>query len=139
LSGGMTQRFQYRGVDLSVFLFANFGSTIRSVFHQSYNLLAGRYNNLVVDYWTPDNPTNAYPRPYQDQETPLYGSTLTYFDGSFVKIRSVNLGYTLPAAWIAPLRTESIYVYVNAQNPFIFSPYVQKEKGIDPEYVAANT
>lgn len=139
LSGGMTQRFRYRGVDLSVFLFANLGSTIRSVFHQSHNLLAGRYNNLDVDYWTPDNPTHAYPRPYQDQETPLYGSTLAFFDGSFVKVRSINLGYTLPGKWIAPLRAESIYIYANAQNPFVFSSYVQKEKGIDPEYVAANT
>src|SRR5690606_12896205 len=86
-----------------------------------------------------DHPTNAYPRPYQDQETPLYSSTLTYFDGSFVKIRSLNLGYTLPRAWVDPLHAESVYLYANAHNPFVFSPYVQQEKGIDPEYVAANT
>ena len=90
---GMTNRFNYKGFDLSFFVFGRFGSMIRSQFHQSFNSLFGRYNNLAVDYWTPNNPTNAYPRPNQNQEFPKYNSSMSLFDGTFVKVRNINFGY----------------------------------------------
>ena len=43
---------------------------IESSFHRNNNTLFARYNNMLVDYWTPDNPTNAYPRPQANQERP---------------------------------------------------------------------
>lgn len=55
---GMTNRFSYKNIDLSFFIYGRFGSMIRSRFHDQFNGLYGRYNNLAVDYWTPNNPTN---------------------------------------------------------------------------------
>ena len=54
--------------------------------------LQGRNNQLKVDYWTPTNPTNAFPKPDYSAQGPIYSSTVSYVDGSFIKIRSINLG-----------------------------------------------
>src|SRR5690606_18486989 len=73
LMGGMTNRLSYKGFDLSAVLFARFGSTISSPFHGAFRFLSGRVNQYNIDYWTPTNPTNEYPRPNSNQETPRYG------------------------------------------------------------------
>lgn len=130
---GMTNRFSYKGFDLSFFLFARVGSTIRSGFHTSFNSLAGRYNNLDIDYWSPINPTNAFPRPNQSQEAPVFASTLQYFDGTFLKVRNINIGYNIPASLTNRLRMTSLRVFASAQQPFIFSEYRSRYKGIDNE------
>lgn len=129
-SGGFTNRFSYKGVDLSVFVFARQGSMIRSSLYTGLNTLAGRYNNLNVDYWTPNNPTNAFPRPNQNQESPLYSNTISYFDGSFTKIRNISLGYNVPSKVSTKLKMSSLRLYASAQNPFIFSEYGDN---LDPE------
>jgi hypothetical protein len=57
---------------------------------------------------------------------------MSYFDGSFVKVRNITFGYNFPSAWANKMKMQSLRVYVSAQNPFLFSNYV---KGIDPERV----
>jgi TonB-linked SusC/RagA family outer membrane protein len=130
---GMTNRFTYKGFDVSFFLFGRFGSTIRSQFHQSFNSLFGRYNNLAIDYWTPTNPTNAYPRPNQNQEFPKYNTSMSLFDGTFIKVRNINFGYNFGADVAKKIGLSSLRVFSSIQNPFIFSEYRKVHKGIDPE------
>lgn len=132
-TAGMTNRFSYKGLDLSFFLFARVGSTFRSGFHTAFNSLAGRYNNLDINYWTPNNPTNEFPRPNQNQEAPVFQSTLQYFSGTFLKVRNVNLGYTLPESLTSRIKLSSLRLFASAQNPFNFSEYRSKYKGIDNE------
>ncbi len=132
-TAGMTNRFSYKGIDFSFFLFARVGSTIRSQFHTSFNSLAGRYNNLDVDYWTPNNPTNEFPRPNQSQEAPRDNSTLQYFSGTFLKVRNINIGYTFPDALIGRAKLSGLRIYASVQQPFNFSEYRSKYKGIDNE------
>ena len=117
--GSVTNRFEYKGFDLSIFVFARWGQMVRSRFHDSNNSLFGRYNNLDVDYWTPTNPTNANPRPNEDQERPVWGSTLSYKDGSFFKIRSISMGYNLPQILMDRLPLSSVRIYATAQQPLI--------------------
>ncbi len=130
---GLTNRFEYKGFDLSFFLYARAGQFIVSDFHNGFNTLAGRYNNLDIDYWTPNNPTNEFPRPNENQESPRNSSTLRYFDGSFLKVRNINFGFNVPKSWAAKLGMTSLRVYTSIQQPFIFSQYRSKYKGIDPE------
>jgi len=132
-TAGMTNRFSYKGLDLSFFIFARVGSTFRSGFHTAFNSLAGRYNNLDIDYWTPNNPTNEFPRPNQNQEFPVFQSTLQYFSGTFFKVRNINLGYTLPESLTSRIKLSGLRVYASAQNPLNISEYRSKYKGIDNE------
>jgi TonB-linked SusC/RagA family outer membrane protein len=130
---GMTNRFNYKGFDFSFFVFGRFGSMIRSAFHDNFNSLFGRYNNLAVDYWTPENPTNAYPRPNQNQEMPKYNQSMSYFNGTFVKVRNINFGYNFAPEVAKRIGFSSLRVFSSIQNPFIFSEYRKVHKGIDPE------
>ncbi|MBC6988754.1 SusC/RagA family TonB-linked outer membrane protein [Hymenobacter sp. BT491] len=132
-AGGITNRFAYKGFDLSFFVYARVGNMIRSDFHLGTNQLAGRYNNLDINYWTPTNPTNDFPRPNKDQEFPVYNSTLQYFDGTFVKVRNINFGYNFSPGFVESLKITGLRVYASIQQPFIFAQYRSKYKGIDPE------
>lgn len=132
-SGGITNRFNYKGFDLSFFIYARIGQTILSGFHRDNNQLAGRYQQIKVDYWTPNNPTNEFPRPNSSQEFPVYNSAIIYFDGSFVKVRNINFGYTFPASITSKLRLQSLRLFTSIQQPFIFSSYRSKYNGVDPE------
>jgi TonB-linked SusC/RagA family outer membrane protein len=132
-SGGITNRFSFKGFDLSFFFFARVGNLIRSEFHRNNNALAGRYQQMKVDYWTPNNPTNEFPRPKSNQEFPVYGSTLTYFDGTFVKLRNINVGYTFTPELSKRLGMESLRLYSSIQQPVIWAKYRTKYNGVDPE------
>ncbi|WP_439481004.1 SusC/RagA family TonB-linked outer membrane protein [Algoriphagus formosus] len=132
-SMGMTNRFTFKDFDFSFFIFGRFGSLIRSAFHDNFNTLFGRYNNLAVDYWTPTNPTNLYPRPNQNQGRPKYNTSMSYFDGTFIKVRNINIGYTLNDAALKKIGFNSLRIFSSIQNPFIFSEYRSVHKGIDPE------
>jgi TonB-linked SusC/RagA family outer membrane protein len=132
-AGGMTNRFEYKGFDLSFFLFGRFGNTILSGFHRNQLQLAGRYQQIKVDYWTPNNPTNEFPRPKSNQEFPVYNSTLFYFDGSFIKLRNINFGYTFSGKIAKKIGAESVRFYSSIQQPKIWSKYLTKYNGVDPE------
>ncbi|OIN59128.1 SusC/RagA family TonB-linked outer membrane protein [Arsenicibacter rosenii] len=132
-STGITNRFSYKGFDLSFFFFARVGNIIRSEFHRNNNALAGRYQQIKVDYWTPNNPTNEFPRPKSNQEFPVYNTTLLYFDGTFVKLRNINFGYTFTPAIAQKLHMESLRLYSSIQQPFIWAKYRSKYNGVDPE------
>jgi hypothetical protein len=108
---------------------ARWGFMVNDQFVKDNNVLAGRYNNLAVDYWTPTNPSNTNPRPNVDQEFPLYNSALGFEDGSFVRVRSVTLGYTVPGARVGPFRGRSLRVYMTALDPLLFTDF----QGLDPE------
>ncbi|MBD2753671.1 SusC/RagA family TonB-linked outer membrane protein [Spirosoma validum] len=132
-SAGITNRLTFKGFDLSFFVYGRFGQTILSGFHRDNNQLAGRYQQIKVDYWTPNNPTNEFPQPKSNQEFPVYNTALFYFDGTFVKVRNINFGYTFSSKLTQRLRMQSLRVFTSIQQPFIFSTYRSKYNGVDPE------
>ena len=132
-TGGITNRFTFAGFDLSFFFYFKQGHMIDSRFHDSNNTLFARYNNLDVDYWTIDNPTNAYPRPNQNQERPRDDDTMRYFDGSFIKLRNVTLGYNLPSSITDRLGMSSLRVYASAQNSWFGAKYDTWDPEIDED------
>jgi TonB-linked SusC/RagA family outer membrane protein len=139
--GGITNRITYKGFDLSVVIFARMGMKVLVPYLTAdggangfpfFN--QGRVNELKTDYWTRTNPTNAFPAPDAGTDRLNFGSTLGYQDGSFIKCRSINLGYELPSGILRKMSISSLRVYVNATNPFvIYSPFVDKGFGPDPE------
>lgn len=137
LTGGFNTRVAYKGFDLNVVgLFKDGGLLLSTLYGSSgyLNLLTGRRNNVKVDYWTPQNTEAKYPKPggIASGDNPKYGSTLGYFDASFVKIRTISLGYDFNRDLIKNSKVR-LRMYVTVQNPFVmFSPY-HRESGMDPE------
>ncbi|TXK33303.1 TonB-dependent receptor [Pontibacter qinzhouensis] len=128
---GFTNRFGYKGFDFSFMLFARFGQTIISEAAGSYKV-DGLENGPVVDYWTPENPTDAYPRPNAgtSRASTRYYSTLQYVDGSFAKVRDMTLAYNFPASLTQNLKISRLRAYVTAKNYFIL---YSKIAPYDPE------
>ena len=65
--------------------------------------LRGQANGCKVDYWTPNNPSSTFPRPWEAGEVP-YLKTRAYQDASYLRLRNVQLGYTVPARYSACTR-----------------------------------
>ena len=140
-SGGMTNRFAYKNIDFSIVTFGRFGSTIISSVHNSgfANTFQGNYNNMDVNYWTPTNHENYWPKPNAASTNTPNNSTLGYFNGTFVKIRSLALGYNLPAPLAARVGGKSLRIYASLNDAFIlFSKYRSIYKGIDPEAISGS-
>jgi TonB-linked SusC/RagA family outer membrane protein len=140
-TAGLTNRVTYKRFDLSVAIYARMGMLVDvpylgadagtggySFFEQ------GRNNQLKVNYWTPTNPGGTFPRPDGSAAAPLYSSTETYVNGSFIKVRNINLGYTFEPKLLSRIGISSLRIYVTAENPFIlYSPFVKDGFGPDPE------
>jgi len=127
--GGFNNKFKFKGFDFEFFFYYRLGFMIRSEFSNGQATMQARYNNLRVDYWTIDNPTNDYPRPNKNQENITYGSSLQYMDGGFIKLRNITLGYSLPMNIIQKMHMKKLRIYATAQNPWVWSNY----KLFDPE------
>ncbi len=125
---GINNRFDYKGVDLSFFVFARIGQMVNSEAHSRYDMQALGVS-IKADYWTPANPTNEYPRPNVTAPHRELISTLGYVDGSFVKIRDITLGYTLPKAFTSKFKISNLRLYSTMKNYFTFS----KVNPYDPE------
>jgi TonB-linked SusC/RagA family outer membrane protein len=136
--GGFNTRLAYKGFDLNLIgAFKSGGKLISTLYGSSgyLNLMSGRRGNVKVDYWSPDNTDAKYPKPggVTSNDNPKYGSTLGYFNASYLKIRTISLGYNFTDTLLDGVGIDRLRVYFTVQNPFVmFSPY-HKESGMDPE------
>ena len=137
--GGFNTTVYYKDFDFSVIGSFQRGGILISAIHSAngyLNMLSGRRGQINVDYWTDENTDARYPRPggINSNDNPLYGSTLGYFDASYLKIRNITLGYNLgKIKAIKKLGVHSLRVYASVQNPFVlFSPFT-RDGGLDPE------
>lgn len=118
--------FRYRNFDASVFVVGMFGQTLNHDLDMRFD---GRYNQPKLDYWTPANPSTKYPRPLLGAASVNYLSTLNYYDGSFVRVKNISLGYSLPPALLQKAFMAKFRIYGSVQNPFLFTDF----PGTDPE------
>ncbi|MCB2378321.1 TonB-dependent receptor [Hymenobacter sp. BT635] len=132
-SGSFNSDMSYKGIDLSFQIFARIGQMINYEYAQIFDP-QGIENSGVHNYWTPENPSNDYPRPdaalsKSTMQNSLFGTTLQYKDGSFAKLRGVTLGYNLPQGLLSKLGVGSARIYVQGKNLVTLS----KIDNYDPE------
>jgi len=141
--GGFNTRVAYKGLDLGITGIFKSGGTLISTLYSSTgylnNLNTRSGNNVKVDYWTPtNNHANDFntfaPRPGGvGGDNPAYGSTMGYFSASYLKIRTITLGYNFSQKWMKAATITRMRVYCTVENPFVFfSPY-EKMSHMDPE------
>lgn len=119
---GLNNTFTYKGFDLSVFAMARYGQTISSDLLGFYTAEASITTNQLagVNYWTEKNQNAFYPAPGSGDEQKDVMSALRVHDGSFIKIKNITLGYTLPKKISRYALMERCRIYATAYNPFIF-------------------
>ena len=105
-TGSMTNTFTYKNWDFSVFVYTRQGEKKFSKFHRELqNEYLGEINQLKVNYWTPENPSNEFYRPARGGNTSL----LLYKDFSFVRVGNITLGYNFPEKWLSPLHISKVF------------------------------
>jgi len=136
--GGFNTNMSYKGFDLGIVGAFQSGGVLVSTLYGGggyLNLLNGRRGNVDVDYWTPENTDARYPNPAgpRSGDNPKYASTLGYFDASYVKIRTLTLGYNFTQDFIKKAGIDRLRLYATLQNALVlYSPY-HKATGLDPE------
>ena len=116
-SGALTNNLQWRNFDFAATVFARLGQKMNYEFYDSYKP-DGVENGSALNYWTPENPSNDFPRPNSrfPRTNYLYYSSLIYADGSFMKLRDATLGYLLPDAVARRISASRARVYVSGRN-----------------------
>jgi len=136
--GGFNTRVAYKGFDLSIVGSFQSGGILVSTLYGSasyLNLMTGRRGNVKVDYWTTTNTSAQYPNPAGplSGDNPVYGSTLGYFDASYLKVRTITLGYNFKQQWLKFAGIQKLRLYGTVQNPFILFSAYHNQSGMDPE------
>ena len=119
---GINNTFNYRDFEFSFFVYARLGQWIDYEYNRGFKT-DGLENGSNVNYWTPENPSNDYPRPNKANNfsKTRYSSTLKYEKGSFVKVRDITLAYNLPGKTLKSIGIGKARVYVTAKNFLTFS------------------
>ncbi len=110
---GWSNTFNYKGIELGIELFGRFGYMVEAGAQGQL----GMYNQVEIDYWTPDNPGAEYQRPeYSTGGGDPYSSLLGFRKASFLKIRNISLGYNFNQKTLKKLGIASLKVYAQARN-----------------------
>lgn len=137
-TGGFTNSFTYKGFDLSVFFQWSYGNDIMNANRLFFENAGGKKDlNQFASYanrWTPENPESDIPAATKSASNNVISSRIIE-DGSYLRLKTVTLGYTFPKALIAKAKLSNARVYVAAQNLWTWTSY----SGYDPEVSVRNS
>lgn len=132
LLGGLSIGGSYKNFDLAV-LFQGATKMKKLLHGRSMTFFnGGSHNNFkhLLDYWTPENPNALYPRPWENAHpNNSHASSLYLRDASYLRLKSVDLGYSVPRSVIEKWGVERLRVYFSGANLFL----LDKMKMFDPE------
>lgn len=127
----------WKGFDLMAVIGSAFGYKIYNGNRYLYESMNAGSNFLstTLNAWTPENPNTDIPRAiFNDPNGNLKESDRFLENGSFLRMRQLQIGYTLPASLTRKAYIENLRFYVSAENLFTITNY----KGVDPEFSRAN-
>jgi TonB-linked SusC/RagA family outer membrane protein len=123
----------FKGLDLTVFFQGVQGVDVFNAPKAYYRNFFNDYNSTAqaFDRWTAASPGNTHPRLTVNDPNGNFKNPSTYFveDASYLKLRNIQLGYTLPSALLGKVGLSNARIYVNAQNILTLTKY----DGLDPE------
>lgn len=127
---GWSLNLEYRGFDLTSFVYASVGNEVYRAYER--NLAMTNKFRSVLGRWTGEGSTSDATTPrftFIDANDNIRASDRYIEDGSFVKIKNLQLGYTFPLVKMRSAGIDRLRVYVQARNLFTFTRYT----GFDPE------
>lgn len=132
-TGGFTNNFEYKGFDLNIFFQWSYGNDIinaNRLFFESGFQKKRELNQYAsyADRWTPENPDSDIPAATNSASNLVISSRVVE-DGSFLRLKSVTLGYNIPQTFLSRYKISNARVYVAAQNLWTWTSY----SGYDPE------
>ncbi len=132
---GLNLSASWKGFDLSA---QAFGSLGQKIYVNGWGIEPFRQGSVpTTDWrnrWTPSNPTNTMPKIYvADGYAPVQNYNSTYFlkNASFVRLKNIQIGYSIPRSIMDKVKIKSVRVYASADNVLTASKF----PGLDPERV----
>ena len=133
---GLTLTAAYKGIDLTVFGTGSHGNKIFNCINRPDYAASNRLKEVFYDNrWTVDNPNGTVPRAGANNMDKYATSSALVYDGSFFKIKQIQLGYTLPKNLINKVALSHARIYASLDDFFTFSKY----PGFDPEAATNST
>lgn len=139
-TAGLGNTFTWKGFDLNIFFECVYGRDIMNEFKlRSESGLSGStmYNNLRKEawegHWTPENGSGTYSRLMNQTNT--YVSSYYVEDGSFLRLKTVGFGYSLPGRICSRIHFEKLRIYANIDNAWLWTRY----SGMDPDVSSSNS
>lgn len=137
-TGGFTNDFEYKGFDLSIFFQWSYGNDVlnanRLFFENVNNSRNLNQYATYADRWTPENPNSNIPGVKSSSSNKVVSSRVVE-DGSFLRLKTLSLGYTLSNKLVKKWGINSARVYVAGENLWTISGY----SGYDPEVSIRNS
>jgi len=135
-TGGFTNNFAYKGFDLSIFCQWSYGNDIynanRVMLETGYKYNTNQYASYA-NRWSPQNVASNIPAA-KGTSMKTY-STWIVEDGSYLRLKTVSLGYNFPKALLSRVKLNAVRVYCSAQNLYTWTNY----SGYDPEVAVRNS
>ncbi|WP_168193989.1 TonB-dependent receptor [Pontibacter sp. SGAir0037] len=134
LLGAVTNNFSYKGLDFSVMLYYSLGGKMYDTdyaegvrWRRGFNM-----STQILDRWTPENRETNIPRlsEFTQNNITVYSSQYL-FNNTFMRLRNVNIGYTLPASLTSKIGVNSLRLYASGDNLLTWGEAARR--GTDPE------
>lgn len=130
---GINAGIQYHGIELNILLqgAAKVDTRLSGALAEMGNQEGFTHKIYTNNYWTPDNPNARFPRPLKYDLRNVATSDRLVIDGSYLRLKNIQLAYQLPAHITRKAFLSSARVYVSATNLFTISKL--NEWNLDPE------
>ena len=127
---GLNLGLTYKDFDFNMFLYGAFGQDIFNGTRR-YDLPMSNWNASVLDRWIGEGTSNSHPRVTINDPNQNYFKVSDFYveDGSFLRLKNITLGYTLPEKYSQKVKISKLRIYASAINLFTFTNY----SGFDPE------
>jgi len=142
VTGGITNNFSYKGVDFSFTLYGSFGNKIYNAAGQYMSTAAGNgLDNQTIDqmtYWNKPGDITNVPEPREFYANGTNPSSRYLSSGSYVRLKTLTLGYTFPKDALAKVKIDHLRIFVNAYNLFIITKYTGWDPEVNTDFLASN-
>jgi len=134
---GFNPRFSYKGFDLNVFFQGAAGGNVILNGELVFPFFTGANSSTaVLDYWTPDHEDAAFPRPFGQGGNTNNTQLSSWYERSlnYLRLKSVEFGYTLPAGVMNKIKLQNIRIYASGTN---LKTWDHLDGLVDPEFTQA--
>lgn len=133
---GITLTAAWKGLDLTVFGSGSYGNDIFNATYRPDYQTANVMKEIFYDNrWTTSNTTGTVPKAGANNMEKYITSDAMVYDGSYFKIKQIQLGYTLPKTWLKKVCIDNLRLYCSLDDFFTFTKY----PGFDPEASSDST
>ena len=129
---GITLTASWKGLDLTVFGSGSQGNDVFAAYNRTSRMKANTLSEFYEGRWVKAGDHAEYARPNCENYDKYLKSSKFVFDGSYFKIKQIQLGYSLPKNWLKKASLSNLRIYCSLDDFFTFTKY----KGFDPEFTS---